>query len=110
MGFVPQYITGVWVGFDEGGSLGPAETGTRAASPIWVAFMDRILKDVPVQMFPVPEGIVFSNIDAETGLLPIAESEATIFECFKDGTVPTAYTKPPGDVSEPEGFFKSGME
>jgi penicillin-binding protein 1A len=52
---------------------------------------------------------VFAKIDAQTGLLPIAESASTLFECFKEGTAPTAYTKRPGEVTEPEEFYKSGM-
>ena len=109
VGYTPDIITGVWVGFDEEGSLGRGETGSRAASPIWLGFMQRAMADRPVKVFEVPEGIVFSRIDAETGLLPIAESKETIFECFKDGTVPTEYTKPPDAIADQEDFFKVGM-
>ena len=109
VGYTPRYTTGVWVGFDEEASLGRYETGAQAASPIWLGFMQRILKDTPVRTFPVPEGVVFSKIDAETGLLPIPESKETIFECFKEGTVPTRYTKKPGTVSDEDDFFKSGI-
>jgi penicillin-binding protein 1A len=109
VGYTPRYITGTWVGFDEEGSLGKSETGSRAASPIWLGFMQRILEDKPVRVFQVPEGVVFSKIDAETGLLPIPESPKTIFECFKEGTVPTEYTKPPDTVTEHEEFFKKDL-
>jgi len=109
VGFTPQYITGTWAGFDDERSLGKGETGSRSASPIWLGFMKRIHKGLPIEVFPVPEGIVFSKIDAETGLLPIAESTDTIFECFKEGTVPTEYTKAPDKISEPEEFYKTLM-
>ncbi|MBW1898230.1 MAG: penicillin-binding protein, partial [Deltaproteobacteria bacterium] len=109
VGYTPGYVTGTWVGFDEERSLGKGETGSRAASPIWLGFMERILKDKPVRVFQVPEGVVFSKIDAETGKLPIPESKKTIFECFKEGTVPTEYTKKPGSVTEAEQFFKNGI-
>ncbi len=109
MGYTPRYITGVWVGFDEEGSLGKNETGSRAASPIWLGFMQQILKDKPVRVFQVPEGVVFAKIDAETGLLPIPESKKTSFECFKEGTVPTESTKKPGTATEPEEFYKIQM-
>ena len=108
-GYTPRYTTGVWVGFDEEASLGRSETGSHAASPIWLGYMQKVLKGKPVRTFPVPEGVVFSQIDAETGLLPIPESKETIFECFKEGTVPTRYTKKPGTVSDEGDFFKSGM-
>jgi penicillin-binding protein 1A len=109
VGYTPGYITGTWVGFDEGGSLGKAETGSRAASPIWLGFMRKILKDKPVKVFEVPEGVVFSKIDAESGLLPIPESKKTVFVCFKEGTVPTEYTPKPGSVADSESFYKTEM-
>src|SRR4030043_398184 len=65
IGYTPELITGVWVGFDDEKSLGDDETGARAASPIWVAFMSKILKDRPIKEFPVPEGIEFMRIDSK---------------------------------------------
>jgi penicillin-binding protein 1A len=109
IGYTPRFITGVWVGFDEEASLGRAEQGARTASPIWLGFMKNILKDKPVKVFQVPEGVVFAKIDAETGLLPIPESKETIFECFKEGTVPTEYTKKPDTVTEASDFYKLDM-
>ncbi|MGD8366408.1 MAG: penicillin-binding protein 1A [Desulfobacterales bacterium] len=109
MGYTPRYITGVWVGFDEERSLGEGETGSRAASPIWLQFMKRVLEGKPVQVFEVPKGVVFAKIDAESGLLPNAESQKTLFECFKEGTVPTERTPKPDTISEPDQFFKSLM-
>ena len=109
VGYTPRYITGTWVGFDDESPLGKSETGSRAASPIWLGFMKYVLADKPVRVFHIPEGVVFSKIDAETGLLPIPESKRTIFECFKEGTVPTEYTTKPDLITEPENFFKSGM-
>jgi penicillin-binding protein 1A len=71
--------------------------------------MKTILKDKPVRVFQVPEGVVFAKIDAETGLLPIPESRKTRFECFKEGTVPSTYTKKPDTIVDAESFFKSDM-
>ncbi len=109
VGYTPNLISGVWVGYDNGRSLGLGETGSRAASPIWLGFMQNVLKDRPVKVFQVPEGVVFAKIDAETGLLPIPESKETLFECFKEGTVPTEYTKKPNTIVDAESFFKSDM-
>jgi len=44
-----------------------------------------------------------------SGLLPIEESEETIFECFKEGTVPTEYTPKPDTASDSEDLFKEGI-
>jgi len=109
IGFTPRYVAGVWVGYDEGRFLGKSETGSRAASPIWLEFMKQIHAEKPTRVFQVPEGVVFSRIDAETGLLPIPESPKTVFECFKEGTVPTTYTQKPDAIIEPDDFYKSGM-
>ena len=109
MGYTPGFTTGVWVGFDDETPLGDGETGARAASPIWLGFMQTLLQDRPVEVFTVPEGVVFAKIDAETGLLAIAESRETRFECFKEGTEPTTYSSRPEAVDEPESFFKSDI-
>ena len=89
--------------------LGKSETGSRAASPIWLGFMKRVLEDKPPKIFEVPEGIVFTKIDAETGLLPIPESKETVFVYFKEGTEPTEYTKRPGDIADTGEFFKKDL-
>jgi penicillin-binding protein 1A len=109
VGYTPQYITGTWVGFDEEASLGKGETGASAAAPIWLDFMNRILESKPVRVFQVPDDIVFAKIDAETGLLPIPESKKTVFECFKEGTVPRKHTVGKNLNIEYDEFFKSGM-
>lgn len=109
VGYTPRFISGVWVGFDNGRTLGKGETGSRTASPIWLGFMDAVLKEKPVRVFQVPEGVVFAKIDAKTGLLPIPESQKTLFECFKEGTVPSDYTKRPDTIVDAESFFKSDM-
>ena len=109
VGYTPRFISGVWVGYDNGRTLGKGETGSRTASPVWLGFMDAILKEKPVRMFQVPEGVVFAKIDAQTGLLPIPESPKTRFECFREGTVPTETTKKPDTIVDAESFFKSDM-
>jgi penicillin-binding protein 1A len=109
LGYSPQYITGTWVGFDDEAPLGKSETGSRAASPIWLGFMQRILADKPLKVFEVPDGVVFTKIDAETGLLPIPESKETAFVCFKEGTEPTEYSKRPGEIADTGEFFKKDL-
>ncbi len=109
MGYTPGYITGVWVGNDSKSPLGKGETGSRSASPIWLGFMQKALEDKPVRVFQIPDGVVFSKIDAKTGLLPIPESKKIIFECFKEGTEPTEYTAQPQTVKNTDGFFKEDL-
>ncbi|WP_320044053.1 PBP1A family penicillin-binding protein [uncultured Desulfobacter sp.] len=106
MGFTPRYTTGVWVGLDQSAPIGRGETGSRAASPIWLDYMQHALEGKSVREFTVPEGIITVKIDAETGLLPSAQSENTIFECFKEGTEPTERTPSPDEVLSTEDLFK----
>ena len=47
-----------WIGFDQPKKLGDKETGGAAALPIWIGYMSRALKDVPVQLPKAPEGLV----------------------------------------------------
>ncbi len=109
VGYTPRYVAGTWVGFDEEKPLGNGETGSRAASPIWLEFMQQVLEGKPVRVFQVPEGVVFTKIDADTGLLPIPTSRNTLFECFKEGTVPTRYSSNPTAVTDSEQFYKSDL-
>jgi len=53
LGFTPSLTTGVWVGFDAKVTLGDKETGARAALPIWMDMMGQVLKDRPIEQFPV---------------------------------------------------------
>jgi len=97
MGFTPSLVTGVWVGYDDRTPMGKGETGSRAASPIWLYFMSDVLKDRPVEEFSFPEGgsIVIAKIDAKTGLLAGPYSRKTVFQAFKAGTEPQTYSPPP---------------
>ena len=47
-----------WIGFDQPRKLGDRETGGAAALPIWIGYMNRALKDVPMQLPRAPEGLV----------------------------------------------------
>jgi penicillin-binding protein 1A len=109
VGYTPEYITGVWVGLDEEAPMGAGETGSRAASPIWLGFMQGVLEGKPVKVFQAPEGVEFAKIDADTGLLPVPESKHVVFECFKEGTVPTEYTKRPDEARTAEDLFKKDI-
>jgi penicillin-binding protein 1A len=102
IGYTPELITGVWVGFDEERSLGENETGARAASPIWVSFMSKILKDKPKKDFSVPEGVEFMKIDPKTG--QIGQDRESILECFIEGTGPPQ--KAPSPSKTTTDFFK----
>ncbi len=88
LGFTPSMVAGVWVGFDQERSLGRQEVGGRAAAPIWLYFAEKALQGMPVEVFPIPEGIVFTKVDPKTGTPAKHSTRGGIFECFLEGTTP----------------------
>lgn len=109
VGYTPGVTTGAWVGFDELASLGEGETGGRAASPIWIEFMGEILKDQPVKIFKVPEGVVFSRMNQGSGNDAAPGSQNHQFECYKEGSTPVDPQQKKETVSESADLFKLEM-
>jgi len=109
IGFNPTLVTGAWVGYDYRKPMGKGETGSRAASPIWLYFMREVLKGKPKIPFQHPGGIVISKIDAKTGLLASPFSKKTSFQAFKKGTEPATYSPKP-DRGKPGEFFTLDMD
>ena len=89
VGFTPDLVVGVYVGFDQPKSLGGDEQGASAALPIFVDVMTEALADQPATPFRVPPGVRLVRVDAETGLLPGPSTETVILEAFLPGTEPT---------------------
>ncbi len=90
VGYTPQIATGVWVGFDHEKTLGKGEVGGRSALPIWLEYMKAAHNDLPQMTFPVPNGIVFANIDSETGELASSTSKSILRQAFLEGTEPSS--------------------
>ena len=88
MGYIPGLTVGSWMGYDSEKPLGGKETGSRAALPIWLKFMKEVTTDMPVENFPVPDGVEFARIDPKTGLLASVSTVDPVFEVFKTGTAP----------------------
>ncbi len=63
VGFQPNLVAAVWVGYDNPRNLGSRETGGGLSLPIWISFMQEALKNVPVAELPVPSGVVSQNGD-----------------------------------------------
>ncbi len=87
VGFTPELLTVVWVGFDDNQPVGL--TGAQAALPIWTQFMMRALAGHSSQPFEVPDGITFADIDVETGKLATPRCPVTHHDPFIAGTEPT---------------------
>ncbi len=89
VGFTPELLTVVWVGFDDNHPL--SLTGTQAALPIWTEFMKRALAGRPSVGFEPPGGITFVDIDRDTGKLALPGCPRVYNESFLAGTEPTEY-------------------
>ena len=57
-GFQPSLVAIVWIGYDTPRKLGDNETGGGLSLPIWIEYMKHALNGVPVEPYPVPEGVV----------------------------------------------------
>jgi penicillin-binding protein 1B len=86
VGFTPELLTVVWVGLDDNQPLGLS--GTQAALPIWTTFMVRALAGRDSPTFQAPEGIVFVEIDRDTGLVAGPTCPRVFSEAFIPGTEP----------------------
>ncbi len=109
LGFTPSLVAGVWVGFDDLRPLGKYETGSRAASPLFLYFMKEALAGTSIEFFTPPKGVVFAKIDPKTGLLAKPDSKKSVFECFLEGTAPTKYATEDSESKE-EGFFRDDLD
>jgi len=85
VGFSPDLVVGVYVGFDMPKSLGSDETGASVALPIFIDFMKQALKDTPSMPFRVPSSVKFVKIDRNTGKFPTDETpkDRVFFEALK---------------------------
>ncbi len=89
VGFSPDLVAGVFVGFDQPSSLGAHETGASVAAPIFRDFMAVALKDKPAIPFRIPPGIELVRVNAKTGQLAEPGDSPVIYEAFKPGTEPS---------------------
>jgi penicillin-binding protein 1A len=100
IGFTPELLVGVWVGFDAERSLGEL-TGGRAATPIWTRFMERALDNLPVRDFSPPEDVRLVKVDVQTGLLAVP-GRASRMEAFVAGSEPTRAAAVPDPEADGE--------
>lgn len=85
VGFSPDLVVAVYIGFDTPRSLGADETGASVALPVFVNFMKEALLDRPSTPFRVPSTVKFVKIDRTTGKYPTPATpkERIFFEALK---------------------------
>ena len=89
VGFSPDLVAGVFVGFDQPHTLGARETGAAVAAPAFRDFMQAALADKPATPFRIPPGIRLVRVNPTTGQLARPSDKNVIYEAFKPGTEPT---------------------
>lgn len=115
VGFTPDLIVGVYVGYDIPKTLGKYETGASVALPIFVDFMKEALKDTPSTPFRVPPSVKFVKIDRTIGKFPTPATpkENIFFEAFKvDDDIENSLSQNPEeenyqqqDNDQPSGIY-----
>ena len=88
IGYTPDIVVGVYLGYDKPRHLGRGATGGHLAAPIVKDFMKVALADKPAVPFRVPPGIKLVRVDPKTGVRAGPDTPRAILEAFKPGTAP----------------------
>lgn len=90
VGYSPDLVVGVFIGYDTPINLGVGNTGGVLSAPVFTDFMTVALADTPPIPFAVPPGMQLIPIDRATGLRVAGGGQGTILEAFRPGTGPPA--------------------
>jgi penicillin-binding protein 1A len=101
VGYTPDAVTAVWIGFDERKPIGYKMTGSVAALPAWTEIMKAAIANRPEADFTVPEGVVFRRVCSQTGEVATEHCPASDNEVFLSRYAPTEPCSRHGG-----GFFK----
>jgi penicillin-binding protein 1A len=106
VGYTPEVVATVWIGFDEVRSIVPGATGGRLAAPVWARVLGRFYRDRPQpRAWSAPPGVVEVRVDPDTGLglapgCAVGEARARR-EVFRANAVPELSCPPPRLAEEP---------
>ncbi|WP_117193902.1 penicillin-binding protein 1A [Rhizobium terrae] len=97
VGYTPNLVAGLYIGYDTPTPLGRAGTGSGLAAPIFGKFLAEAAKLTPAEKFHVPEGMQLIAVDRKTGMGAVEGDPNTIVEAFKPGTGPADVFQVIGD-------------
>ena len=98
-GYQPTLTAVAWIGFDTPRSLGDRETGGGLSLPIWINFMQSVLKGVPVSEPAVPEGVV--NVAGEWYYGEYAKGAGVSSVGLENKSLQNSEGAPPAQTSPP---------
>jgi penicillin-binding protein 1A len=88
IGYTPDLVVGVFVGFDTPRPMGKGRTGGGVAAPIFGDFLKRALAEKPAAPFRVPPGLKLVRVNLKSGLRATANDPQAIQESFKPNEEP----------------------
>ncbi len=91
LGFTPDLVTGVWLGYDDFVPLGKQLTSAGTTVPWWTEYMAQAVKFLPTRDFPVPTKIAFAKVDRDTGYLALPTCVHVVLEAFREGAAPREF-------------------
>ena len=105
-GYQTDLVAVAWIGFDNPKSLGEHETGGRAALPIWVNYMGKVLQNVPMSPPISPQGVITARVNPATGF---RVSHGGIVEHFLQEQLPPEAGHEDDDGSRPPAGLPEGL-
>jgi penicillin-binding protein 1A len=105
-GYQTDLVAVAWIGFDNPKSLGEHETGGRAALPIWVNYMGKVLQNVPMSPPISPQGVITARVNPATGF---RVSHGGIVEHFLQEQLPPEAGHEDEDGSRPPAGLPEGL-
>lgn len=91
IGFVPDLVTGVWIGQDDFEPLGKHIASSGTTVPWWTEYMLEAQKYLSKGDWPVPPRISFAKIDRDSGLLALPSCPQVVLEAFREGQAPKTF-------------------
>ncbi len=88
VGYTPDLVAGLYIGFDNPAPLGRGSTGGSMSAPIFNEFMQAAVVGTPPGKFRLPEGMSLIPVNRKTGMYATEGDPDTIIEAFKPGTGP----------------------
>lgn len=108
IGYTPEFVLGIWIGFDDKETMGKNMVGGSVAVPLWADFMLNAFHDSNID-FPVPDKIIFKKICSKSGLLATQYCPSATDIPFIEGTEPNQFCNLHSNIQVSD-FLNKDME